>query len=155
MAALIRRLRACARAEEGAELIEFVIVFPILMLILAGILDFGMMFRSFEVVTNAAREGARVAVLPGYQLADVQLRVQEYLDASGLNSTVVTEMATYPVTIGVAPNSKTFTARGVRVSYTYQMLVLSGVSKLFGGGIGNVPLRSIAVMRSETQAAAP
>ena len=88
MAALIRRLRACGRAEEGAELIEFVIVFPILMLILAGILDFGMMFRSFEVVTNASREGARVAILPGYTLADVQLRVQEYLDAAGLKSTV-------------------------------------------------------------------
>ena len=80
MAALIRRLRACGHGDEGAELIEFVIVFPILMLILAGILDFGMMFRSFEVVTNAAREGARVAVLPGYQLADVQLRVKEYLE---------------------------------------------------------------------------
>jgi Flp pilus assembly protein TadG len=149
--ALIRRLRACARAEEGAELIEFVIVFPILMLILAGILDFGMMFRSFEVVTNAAREGSRVAVLPGYQLADVQLRVQEYLDASGLNSPVVTEMQTVPVNIG----AKTFTAQAVRVSYTYQMLVLSGVSNLFGGGIGNVPLQAVVVMRSETQAAAP
>jgi Flp pilus assembly protein TadG len=156
MAALIRRLRACGRGEDGAELIEFVIVFPILMLILAGILDFGMMFRSFEVVTNAAREGARVAILPGYELdAPVKLRVQEYLDASGLNSTAVTERVTYPVTIGVAPNTKTFTAHGVRVTYTYQMLVLSGVSQLFGGGIGDVPLRSVAVMRSETQAAAP
>lgn len=155
MATLIRRLRACARAEEGAELIEFVIVFPILMLILAGILDFGMMFRSFEVVTNAAREGARVAVLPGYQLADVQLRVQEYLDASGLKSTVVTEKLTYPVTIGAGAGAKTFTAQAVRVSYTYQMLVLSGVSKLFGSGIGDVPLQAVVVMRSETQAAAP
>ena len=150
MAALVRRLRACARAEEGAELIEFVIVFPILMLILAGILDFGMMFRSFEVVTNAAREGSRVAILPGYQLADVQLRVQEYLDASGLKSPVVTEMKSVPVKIG----AKTFTAQAVRVSYTYQMLVLSGVSNLFGGGVGNVPLQAVSVMRSETQAAA-
>ncbi len=149
MAALIRRLRACGRAEEGAELIEFVIVFPILMLILAGILDFGMMFRSFEAVTNAAREGARVAVLPGYKLADVQLRVNEYLAASGLKSTVVTELKSIPVTTGVG----TFTAQGVRVTYTYQMLVLSGVSKLFGGGIGDVPLEAVAIMRSETQAA--
>ena len=149
MAALIRRLRACVGADEGAELIEFVIVFPILMLILAGILDFGMMFRSFEVVTNAAREGARVAVLPGYKVADVQVRVQEYLDASGLKSSVVTEMKSVPVATGVG----TFTAQAVRVTYTYQMLVLSGVSKLFGGGIGNVPLQAVAVMRSETQAA--
>ena len=151
MAALIRRLRACARAEEGAQLIEFVIVFPILMLILAGILDFGMMFRSFEVVTNASREGARVAILPGYNLADVQLRVNEYLTASGLNSTVVTELKPFTVKIG----AKNMTAQGVRVSYTYQMLVLGGVSKIFGGSIGNVPLQAISVMRSETQSAAP
>ena len=125
------------------------IVFPILMLILAGILDFGMMMRSFEVVTNAAREGARVAVLPGYQQADVQLRVQEYLDAAGLTAPVVTELKSVPVATGAG----TFTAQAVRVSYSYQMLVLSGVSQLFGGGIGNVPLQSVAVMRSETQAA--
>lgn len=149
MASVIRRLRACAGGDDGAELIEFVIAFPILMLILAGILDFGMMFRSFEVVTNAAREGARVAVLPGYQQPDVALRVQEYLDAAGLKSTVTTELKSVPVTTGVG----TFTAQAVRVSYTYQMLVLSGVSKLFGGGIGNVPLQAVAVMRSETQAA--
>jgi Flp pilus assembly protein TadG len=151
MDALIRRFRQCARAEEGAQLIEFVIVFPILMLLLAGILDFGMMFRSFEVVTNASREGARVAVLPGYSLADVQLRVDEYLAASGLDSTVKTEMQSVPVKIG----AKTFTAQAVRVSYTYQMLVLSGISKVLGGSIGNVPLQAVAVMRSETQAAAP
>jgi Flp pilus assembly protein TadG len=151
MASLIRRFRQCAQLEEGAQLIEFVIVFPILMLLLAGILDFGMMFRSFEVVTNASREGARVAILPGYALADVKLRVDEYLAASGLNSTVVTEMQTVPVKIG----AKTFNARAVRVSYTYQMLVLSGVSKVFGGSIGNVPLQAVSVMRSETQAVAP
>ena len=149
MATLICRLRRCARAEDGAQLIEFVIVFPILMLLLAGILDFGMMFRSFEVVTNASREGARVAVLPGYNLADVQLRVQEYLDSAGLTSTVVTEMKSVPVKIG----AKTMTVQAVRVSYTYQMLVLSGVSALFGGSIGNVPLQAVSTMRSETQAA--
>src|SRR5689334_17914837 len=102
MAALIRRLRMCARAEDGAQLIEFVIVFPILMLLLAGILDFGMMFRTFEVVTNAAREGARVAVLPGYNnLADVDRRVKDYISASGLNSAgVLTEYKTVPVAMG-------------------------------------------------------
>lgn len=151
MAALIARLRACRREEEGAELIEFVVVFPILMLILAGILDFGMMFRSYEVVTNAAREGARVAILPGYQEADVQLRVQEYLDAAGLSNTVVTNLDTVPVTTAAG----TFTAQRVTVKYTYEMLVLSGPAALFGGGIGDVNVAASAVMRSEIQAAAP
>ena len=31
-----------------------------------GIIDFGFLFQRYEVVTNAAREGARVAILPGY-----------------------------------------------------------------------------------------
>ena len=39
---------------------------PIFMFLIAGIFDFGMMFRTYEAVTNAAREGARVGVLPGY-----------------------------------------------------------------------------------------
>ena len=30
--------------------------------------DFGFLFRNWEVVTNAAREGARVGVLPAYAL---------------------------------------------------------------------------------------
>ena len=32
--------------------------------------DFGFLFRNWEVVTNAAREGARVGVLPSYDCAD-------------------------------------------------------------------------------------
>jgi len=149
MAAVINRLRRCVRREEGAELIEFMIVFPILMFIFAAILDFGMMFRSYEVVTNAAREGARVAVLPGYQLADVKVRVQEYLDSAGLKSPVTTEMKTVNVATGIG----TISVQKVRVSYTYQLLVLGGVSKIFGSGIGNVSLQAISSMRSEAQAA--
>ncbi len=59
----------------GAELIEMALVLPILLLLVAGIMDFGFLFLRFEVVTNAAREGARVAVLPGYQVSDVQARL--------------------------------------------------------------------------------
>lgn len=150
MGSLIRRLRACARDEQGAELIEFVLVFPILLLIMSGILDFGMMMRSYEVVTNAAREGARVAVLDGYDANDVQARVTEYANASGLGGAVpVAATATVPVTTAAG----TFTARQVTVTWTYQMAVLGGVSALFGGSIGNVPLAARSVMRAEVQAA--
>jgi len=143
-------LRACAREDEGAELIEFVIVFPILLLILSGILDFGMLMRSYEVVTNAAREGARVAVLDGYDSNDVQSRVTQYANASGLGgSAPVATTTNVPVTTGAG----TFTARSVTVTWTYQMAVLSSVSSLFGGSIGNVPLTSTAVMRTEVQGA--
>jgi Flp pilus assembly protein TadG len=150
MGSLVRRLRACARDEEGAELIEFVVAFPLLMLILSGILDFGMMMRSYEVVTNAAREGARVAVLEGYDSNDVQSRVTQYANASGLGGAVPVATTT---NVPVTTPAGTFTARSVTVTWTYQMAVLGAASALFGGSIGNVPLQATSVMRTEIQAA--
>ena len=73
--------------DKGAELIEFALVFPLLLLVMFGIMDFGLLFQRYETVTNAAREGARIAVLPGYAQADVQARVTQYLAASGLTAT--------------------------------------------------------------------
>jgi Flp pilus assembly protein TadG len=154
MAALIRRLRACGKSEDGAELIEFVVAFPILMLVIAGILDFGMMMRSYEVVANAAREGARVAVLPDYETDDVRDRINEYLEASGLDPAKLASPPTNDA-VPVVTGAGTFTGRSVTVNYTYQMAVLSGVQALFGGGIGNVSLKASAVMRDEEQVVAP
>ena len=62
----VNSLRQRLRSERGAELIEFALVFPVLLLVVLGIVDFGFLFQRMEVVTNAAREGARMAVLPGY-----------------------------------------------------------------------------------------
>lgn len=64
MAALTRS-RARWSDESGAELIEFALALPLLLLVGLGVLDFGRLFQRYEVVTNAAREGARVGVLPG------------------------------------------------------------------------------------------
>ena len=54
------------RSEEGAELVEFALVLPMLLFVVLGIAEFGFIFQRYEVLTNAAREGARLAVLPGY-----------------------------------------------------------------------------------------
>ena len=53
-------------SERGAEVIEFAIVLPLLLLVIFGIVDFGFLFQRYVVLTNAAMEGARVASLPGY-----------------------------------------------------------------------------------------
>jgi Flp pilus assembly protein TadG len=75
MAAIIRLCRRAWAGEDGAELLELAIALPILMLIIGGVIDFAILFQRYEVVTNAAREGARVAVLPDFGTADVQNRV--------------------------------------------------------------------------------
>jgi Flp pilus assembly protein TadG len=139
------------RSARGAELIEFAFVVPIFLVLLAGIFDFGMMFRTYEAVTNAAREGARVGVLPGYAPEDVEDRVDAYMGASGLTGTYTVTVDNLPVATGAG----TFTARSVTVDYTYQFAVLGPIGAFFGGTYSTIPLRAVSVMRTETQAAAP
>ncbi|NCO32853.1 MAG: pilus assembly protein [Armatimonadetes bacterium] len=55
--------RRTRRSAAGQSIIEFAIVAPILVLILLGIVAFGQMFSYQLILSNAAREGARVGVL--------------------------------------------------------------------------------------------
>jgi Flp pilus assembly protein TadG len=157
MAALsfARRLHTRARSERGAEIIELAIVSPIFALLIAAMFDFGFLFRNWEVVTNAAREGARVGILPAYacdgSTVDVEQRVQAYMSASG-----ITDSSLYDVTLNnqaVATPAGTFNACVVTVEMNQSLPSLSLFGAMFGGGIGDVPVRSRAVMRTEAQAA--
>ncbi len=47
---------------SGAQLLEFALVLPFLVVLLVGILDFGGAFNLKQKLNNAAREGARYAV---------------------------------------------------------------------------------------------
>jgi hypothetical protein len=140
---LYRRL-AC---EKGAELIEFALVFPLLLLLLFGIIDFGLLFQRYETVTNAAREGARVAVLPGYAQADVEARVKQYLNAAGLTATPSLAY-TAPQALNVGGACVTIT--GITVGYPHQYLLIGKIIGLFGGsGFTTQTLHATARMRYE------
>jgi Flp pilus assembly protein TadG len=143
------QVRSSWRSERGAELIEFAVVAPILIFIIAGIFEFGMMFRALEAVTNAAREGARVGVLPGYNPPDVQTRVNDYLDAAGLTGAHTTAVTDQTLSTGAG----NFAARSVNVTYPYQFVVLSGFAPLFGGSFGSINLTAASVMRTEVAGA--
>ena len=148
-----RPLRARARSERGAEIIELAIVTPILALIIAAMFDFGFLFRNWEVATNAAREGARMGVLPSYacdgSTTDIEDRVDAYMAASGIsdNYTVVLDNQ------AVATAAGTFNACVVSVELEQPLPVLSVIGALTGGSFNSVMVRGNAVMRTEAQAA--
>jgi hypothetical protein len=145
---LYRRLRC----DKGAELIEFALVLPLLLLVLFGILDFGIMFQRFETVTNAAREGARIAVLPGYAQADVEARVTQYLTAAGLTATP-TFAYTAPQAVNVGGACVTLT--GITIGYPHQFIVVGRIVTLFGGAqFTSRTLTATARMRFEGAAMA-
>ena len=146
--AAVKRWRP--QSERGAELIEFALVLPLLLLLVLGIVDFGFLFQRLEVVTNAAREGARIAVLPGYDTNDVKDRVNDYLQEGGVpivrgTNTVIN---VNPVTI-TAPGGATFPSEQVQVRYSHSYLFLSGLARFFGGNFDSVPLNGQATMRVE------
>ena len=51
------------RAARGQSLVEFALVIPILLILVFGIIDFGMGLRSYISLTNATREGARFGAI--------------------------------------------------------------------------------------------
>jgi Flp pilus assembly protein TadG len=47
------------RNERGASAVEFALVLPIMLMLVLGIIDFGLMIHEKTMLANAAREGAR------------------------------------------------------------------------------------------------
>jgi Flp pilus assembly pilin Flp len=52
-----------SRGEDGAAAVEFALLLPLLILLLFGFIQFGLAFNTRIQATNAAREGARLAVI--------------------------------------------------------------------------------------------
>lgn len=145
-------------SERGAELVEMAIVVPILLLILAGIAESGMLFRTFEVTVNAAREGARIAVLPGNEQNDyatVRTRVSNYLvqaRITGPDDPTPPDIAITQEAIEIAPG---VTANGVRVTVTYEYdcLFLGPVAGMLNGTFADtITYQSSALMRTQVAA---
>jgi Flp pilus assembly protein TadG len=146
------RRRARHRDDRGGALIEFALVLPLMLAIFAGIVDFGRMFQRAEVVTNAAREGARIAVLPGYTDADIQARVSAYVDEGIIAGAGANAVATRVLVTITPAGGGSFEAAQVTVNYTDSYLILGPIVGLIGGtpaNFGTVVLTARSTMRME------
>ena len=70
--------------ERGQALLETALTLPIILLVSVGIFEFGRAYQTWQILTNAAREGARVSVLPSSDVAGVQARVRQYMEVGQL-----------------------------------------------------------------------
>jgi Flp pilus assembly protein TadG len=159
----IRRL--FAGSERGAELVEFAFVLPILLVVIGGIVDFGLLFQRYEVVTNAAREGARLASLPGYNESAVRSHVRNYiseglaLSGAGLDAAVpdsASGVAVAAVTMSVNPGTGSINIPGTRVTVTYQhnFIMLGPVMQLINRSWDSSrTIVAVSQMRTEAPAA--
>ena len=95
-----RRARRRKYCEKGAAVVEFALVAPLLMLLTMGMMEVGRLVMVKQLLVNASREGARLAVLPGSSAAEVCSQVESELAASSVHGVIV---SVAPATLGTAP----------------------------------------------------
>ena len=146
--ASLRCNRRRLAGHSGSQLVEMAVVLPLLLILIAGMVDFAFLLHSFAVVTNAAREGARIGVLPGYNTTDIQNRVVTYVSSAGLTGAPTTTVT--PTTIAPGGGGPPFPAVSVSVSYTHQYFFIGPMVTLIGTTFpASKTMTSVSVMRLE------
>jgi len=112
--------RNAIRGERGQALVEFTIILPILLLLILGILQFGIVFNNYITLTDAVRAGARQASV-GRSVADPAGAAVSRVRASaaGLDQSKLAVTVTSPWTQGADVK--------VRATYPYDISLLGMV----------------------------
>lgn len=142
--------------ERGAALIESAITIPIILLISVAVFEFGRAYQTWQVLTNAAREGARVSIIAGKSDGQVTTAVRNYLSIGGLSKaqsdTVIVTLDRSITIVSPSDPTITFDASRITVDYPYDFMVLNGVIRMItpGSRTGEpITMRAVAVMRNE------
>ena len=138
------------RSEKGVALVEAAITIPLLLMVSAGIFEFGRAYQTWQVITNAAREGARVAVLPSATPGAVTQRVRDYMQAGQLSrwsSAGIVVDSGVTLRVGGPPE-----ATRVTVTYPFTFVVLQPIARLISPSttLGSaLTMNAQALMRNE------
>ena len=106
------------RERSGVAAVEFALVAPIFFLLVFGLIEFGRMMMVQQSLTNAAREGSRVAILPTTKNgADVEAAMRDYLQSVMSNASDTGQVrVTVPGNLGTVTSGATLTV-SVEVDY--------------------------------------
>jgi Flp pilus assembly protein TadG len=126
------------RESHGQSLVEAAIILPVLIILIMGIIDFGLLFNNTIMISNAAREGARQAALGGNDDEVVQT-------IQNMTTTLDQTAMTVSITPGYAARNH---GTEVTVSVSYQNeLITPLIDSFFSGGAAS--LKSTSIMRVE------
>jgi hypothetical protein len=147
------------RGAGGNVIVELALVLPFLLLVVAGIVDLGLLYWEKHIITNGSREGARagsLAVSSGsaeLTVSQVQQIVQDYLDRFNLKAPDGSSLALTSSTFSYTwdntslPPTLTVELRNIPV----QLLLLPNIQALLGGSVNSNPvlLRASTTMAAE------
>lgn len=120
--------------QKGAVAVEFAFVLPLLIVLLVGIMEFGLILYNQQVITNACREGTRAGIVarsPRLDLTAITGVVNAYTQAHLVTFGNATSATTVIDNSGGTSFGDNLT---VTVTFDYDFLVLSNfISSLAGG----------------------
>jgi Flp pilus assembly protein TadG len=134
-------------SERGTAIVEAAVILPVFFLLLFGVFEACRFMNTQQVLTDASREGARLAVAPLTgtntlpDTAAVTTRVNDFLGSAGITGATVTVNNNVQVVTG--PITTTYTQ--VEVDEPYQVLTVPGFFSML-----QVTLRGRSLMRNET-----
>ncbi len=81
------RGRGRLRDESGQALVEFAFVLIMMVILILGLIDFARLFLQYQLITDAAREGARKAVVanPAWDSAVIYDEIRDFLAVGGID----------------------------------------------------------------------
>ena len=120
---------------RGAAVVELAVVLPLLLTLVFGIIEFGWLFMVRETLTNASREGCRVAVLQGSTDQNINNQVAASMAGASLTG----------YTVGITHSTPGNSTEKVAVSIPYSQVSLVG--SYFGPT--NFNLSATTAMRKE------
>lgn len=125
-------IRGLRQSDHGQSLVEFSMILPIFLILIFALVDFGRGFYTWQVVTNAAREGARAAAVQSDSATvDAKIRAaycSNYPSSCSLDSSKMTITKT---NIQGARGSEA----SVDISYAFSYVTpIGSFMKFIGGG---------------------
>ncbi len=82
--------RIANRRRTGAAVVEFAVVGPLMLMLTMGMMEIGRAVMVKQVMINASREGARMAILPSANAQEVISHVNSQLAAASINTSTIT-----------------------------------------------------------------
>lgn len=141
--------------ERGQALAEFALVLPLILLFIAGVVEMGRAWNVKQVVTDAAREGARYMVVQDVDVPDldaVQAKIEERLALGGVTESDIVFSSSDPACAVVADcfhaNPGIGKEMTVSVSTPFQMNLIGTLLRWVGGPT-TVDITTDATMRNE------
>ncbi|HET8649984.1 MAG TPA: TadE family protein [Gemmatimonadales bacterium] len=132
------------RGERGQALAEFALVLPLLLLLIAGIIEFGRAWNIQQAVTDASREGARLAVISdGASMGTVRAKVEARLTAAHIQAATIDTIDFSPAA-SWKPSQPDGSSMTVTVRVNYEIPFLGALM-----GLGPIKIGAQTVMRNE------